>query len=138
MEKYYTNGYKLVNEIYGTRINMDSHGRWLCYLNVEKAGSRFEEITLYDNYCERYTIKYDISTKTFIDLSGNSLIDIGLITLKSKTINRYPLPDFSIDVMQTFSCPIAFETLRRQAEIISKNYLAEAKAKTEGLFMPCL
>ena len=127
MERYFTNSYKLVKTIHGTQVTLDSHGRWICYLNIEKAGSTHEEITLYDNYCERYTLRYEIAAKTFVDLQGNGYFINDSITLKPKFINQYPLPDFSIDVMQTFSCPIAFETLRRQAEIIGKEYMSNSK-----------
>jgi hypothetical protein len=135
MEKYFTNGYKIVKEIRGAQISLDSHGRWICYCNVEKAGANHEEITLYDNYCERYTIKYDVSNKTFVDLNGQGYFSHDIITLKSKTINQHPLPDFCIDVIQTFSCAIAFETVRRQAEIIAKNYMSRTMENKPAITM---
>ena len=135
MEKYFTNGYKVIKDIHGIPINLDSHGRWLCYCNVEKAGSIHEEITLYDNYCERYMVKYDASSKMFVDFHGIAQVSQDTVTLKSKSINQHPLPDFCIDVMQTFSCPIAFETLRRQAEIIAKDYTTKPKGNMQGAAM---
>ena len=123
MERYFTNSYKIVKDIHGTQVTLDSHGRWICYCNKEKAGQNHEEITLYDNFCERYTLRYDINARAFIDLTGDGYYRHDTITLKAKHINQYPLPDFCIDVMQTFSCAVAFETLRRQAEIIGKNYM---------------
>lgn len=127
MERYFTNSYKLVKTIHGKQITLDCHGRWICYFNIEKAGSTHEEITLYDNYCERYSLRYDIAEKAFVDLQDNRYFAQDAITLKPKFINQYPLPDFGIDVMQTFSCAIAFETLRRQAEIIGKEYMSNSK-----------
>ena len=135
MEKYFTNSYNQVKEIRGAQINLDTHGRWICYCNVEKAGSEYEEITLYDNYCERYTLRFNVPNKIFTDFDGRGYTSQDIITLKTKTINQHALPDYCIDVMQTFSCPIAFEVLRRQAEIIAKNYMSRPMENKLGLAM---
>jgi hypothetical protein len=53
----------------------------------------------------------------------------GEIVFYGKDTMLYPIPNFSIDVMQTFTAPVAFETLRRQAEVIAKQYRGQRTVK---------
>jgi hypothetical protein len=124
MDKYFTNNYKIIKTLYNYPIMLDAAGRWLCYCHIDKINNEKDEITLYDNYCERYIINYNKVSNEFVILNGRGSFRYGEIILHFSEIN-HPLPNFAIDVMQTFANPVAFETLRRQAEIIANNYRYE-------------
>lgn len=119
MDKYFTNKYNLVSDLYGINVVVDTSGRWLCYRYIDKINSETDEVTFYDNYCERYILTYNRLTKE-INVGGS--FRSGEIVFYGKDSTLNPLPNFSIDVMQSFTAPVAFETLRRQADVIAKNY----------------
>ena len=119
MEKYYTRNYKLITEVNGIGVVLASYDRWLCYFYIEKNGNNLF-VTLYDNFCERYTFK--IENVILCTDSKNAVYKNNEIEFTPKDQLLFQQPNFAIDVMQTFVNPVAFETLRRQAEILFNNY----------------
>lgn len=117
MDKMFTNRYREISSIIGFKINIDN--RWICAAFTEIEGVNGELITLIDNYCEIYTIRRNKSTK-LLDLDKGQINYIyNIIYLLSNNNTLSLLPDIAIDVLQSISHPIAFETLRRIATVAS-------------------
>jgi len=76
--------------------------------------------TLVDNYGSSHLL-YVNRIDNRLDLKSTTLaIDHFSVQLPSFSLMKYPFPDFLIDVLQTISMPLAFETLGRVAERFAK------------------
>lgn len=119
MEKYFTRNYNLITEACGINVHLHSQERWLCYCNIEKNGNIIF-VRLFDNFCESYHFEV-ADGKLFTDIK-NACYTNNEIEFTPKDTLLFQQPNFAIDVMQTFTNPVAFEALRRQAEILYRNY----------------
>jgi len=76
--------------------------------------------TLVDNYGSSHLL-YVNSVDGRLNVRSDTLvIDHLSVQLPSFSIMKHPFPDFLIDVLQTISMPLAFETLGRVAERFAK------------------
>ena len=119
---YYTSRYNVQTQLEGypeVRLCGDS-GRWICCQFKESMGRNGYSYTLVDNYGSSHLL-YVNRIDNRLDLKSTTLaIDHFSVQLPSFSLMKYPFPDFLIDVLQTISMPLAFETLGRVAERFAK------------------
>jgi hypothetical protein len=116
MEKFFTPKYKEITEIYNLKLEIE--GRWICCMQKDNLGLKGEQVTLSDNFGERYNIKKDSNGITV----DKGVIQHGYIFLKPTPFMTSPFPDFAIDVLQTINVQIGVETLCRIAETFRRRY----------------
>ena len=120
---YFTNKYNLIETINITNteyhVGMSDGSRWVCKYDKEHIGNKDDyNISIYDNYGEKYTLKYYNNILTYD--TNKIIVDTKNIYLYSKDNTLYPMPDLVIDVLNTIQHPIGVETLRRLCEKINK------------------
>ena len=128
--KHYSDNYKVQSHLEGyPKILLscgDEKNRWICSQFREPIGRIGFEYTLVDNYGAIFTVKVVKEANgelVIVSTNGTSLLPNGdsLLYFPRRPMMRYPLPNFAIDVLQTISSPVGFETLRRVAESFAKS-----------------
>lgn len=122
---YFTPKYKEITKLPGVPFSIlirhDEPNRWICYLQREQCGNRYE-YTLIDNYLEKYIIYWEgsgtqeLTTHQGRKIDNSIIIEANKIICKKFGTTNLAMPDFVIDVLETLDSNVGFEIIRRIVE----------------------